>query len=49
LLSQNKKILNTKEIKESYLKQLKIEKSNSSITKEQYYSVQNTEDKTPQQ
>ena len=38
LLSQNKTILNTKEIKKAYLQQLKIEKSKNSITKEQYYS-----------
>lgn len=38
LLSQNKTILNTKEIKKAYLQQLKIEKSNSSITKQQYYT-----------
>ena len=48
LMSQNKTILNTKEIKESYLKQLKIEKSNSSITKEQYYSTQSVDDNNSQ-
>ena len=48
LMSQNKIILNTKEIKESYLKQLKIEKSNSSITKEQYYSTQSVDDNNSQ-
>ena len=48
LMFQNKTILNTKEIKESYLKQLKIEKSNSSITKEQYYSTQSVDDNNSQ-
>ena len=48
LMSQNITILNTKEIKESYLKQLKIEKSNSSITKEQYYSTQSVDDNNSQ-
>lgn len=42
LLSRNKKILNSKEIKKAYLQQLKIEKSKNSITKEQYYSTEDT-------
>ena len=39
LLSQNKTILNSKEIKKAYLQQLKIEKNNNILTKEQYYST----------
>ena len=38
LQSQNKTILNTKEIKKAYLQNLRIEKSGNSITKEQYFS-----------
>ena len=39
LLSQNKTILNVKEIKKAYLEELKVEKSKNTITKEQYYST----------
>ncbi|MBQ5945358.1 hypothetical protein IJL65_02985 [bacterium] len=39
LQSQNKTILNTKEIKKAYLQNLRIEKSENSITTEQYFSA----------
>jgi hypothetical protein len=39
LLSQHKTILNATEIKKAYLQNLRIEKSQNSITKEQYYST----------
>ena len=42
LQSQNKTILNTKEIKKAYLQNLRIEKSGNSITKEQYFSQPTT-------
>ena len=35
---QHKTILNTNEVKKAYLQNLRIEKSNNSITKQQYYS-----------
>ena len=38
LQSQNKVILNTKEIKKAYLQNLRIEKSENSITTQQYFS-----------
>ena len=38
LLSKNQTILNVKEMKKAYLQQLKLEKSGSSITTQQYYS-----------
>ncbi len=40
LRSQNKLILNAKEIKNAYLQNLKIEKSKSSITTKQYFAQQ---------
>jgi hypothetical protein len=39
LLSKNQTILNVKEMKKAYLQQLKLEKSGSSITTQQYYSA----------
>ena len=42
LQSQNKTILNTKEIKKAYLQNLRIEKSGNSITTQQYFSPQPT-------
>jgi hypothetical protein len=41
LQSQNKTILNTKEIKKSYLEKLKSAKSQPHITPQQYYANQN--------
>ena len=38
LESQHKTILNSKEIKKTYLQALKLEKSSNSITEQQYYS-----------
>ena len=42
LQSQNKTILNTKEIKKAYLQNLRIEKSENSITTQQYFAPQPT-------
>ena len=42
LQSQNKAILNTKEIKKAYLQNLRIEKSENSITTQQYFAPQPT-------
>ena len=50
LLSKNKTILNTKEIKKAYLEQLRIEKTGNSITKQQYYeSPETLNNEAPQQ
>lgn len=48
LTSQHKTILNSNEIKKAYLQNLKIEKSNSIITTQKYYS-QDTNDNTTAQ
>ncbi|MBR7036906.1 hypothetical protein IKI14_03410 [bacterium] len=45
---QHKTILNTNEIKSAYLQNLRIKKSENSITMKQYYSNNSTQTSTTQ-